>query len=157
MTFKPNYLTIPGITLTVSVLGNFFTSAGIESGWYDSIATPSWTPNGSVIGLVWTVIFILTTISALIIWNRYSDSKNFSYIIGLFIVNAFLNFTWSFLFFTVHFIGAAFIDAFLIAVSVAALIYLIWPRSKIAALLLAPYFLWVGFATYLNYIILVLN
>lgn len=157
MKFKPNYLTIPGITLTVAVLGNFFTSAGIKSGWYGSIVTPSWTPEGSLIGLVWTVIFILTTISALIVWNKHADYKDFSYIIGLLIINAFLNFSWSFLFFTSHFIGVAIIDAVLIATSVAALIYLIWPRSKIAATLLIPYFLWANFATYLNYAIWILN
>lgn len=157
MKLKPNYFTIPLITITTAWLGNIFTTAGIESGWYQRIAKPVWNPSGALIGRVWTVIFILATISALIVWNKTKKDQRFSKIIALFLINAFLNFSWSFLFFSSGLIGTAVIWAGLIALSVAVLMYLTYPRSKLASILLAPYLGWVCFATYLNFVIWQLN
>jgi len=157
MKLKPNYLVIPLLTLTVAWLGSIFTSIGIESGWYNAISRPAWTPDGFVIGTVWTIIFILATISALIVWNKFKRDQQFNYIIALFLINGFLNFSWSFLFFTAHLIGASVIWAGLIALSVLILMILIWPKSKLASLLLAPYLGWVIFATYLTRVIWKLN
>lgn len=157
MKLKPNYFVIPLLTLTVAWLGSIFTSIGIESGWYDIISRPAWTPDGSVIGAAWTIIFILATISALIVWNKFKTDQRFKYIIVLFLVNGFLNFSWSFLFFTAHLIGVAVIWSSLIALSVLILIILIWPKSKLASVLLTPYLGWVIFATYLNMMIWQLN
>ncbi|MFW6282568.1 MAG: TspO/MBR family protein [Minisyncoccales bacterium] len=153
---KINYLLIPIITVLVSYTGSIFTSMGISSGWYDLINKPTWTPPGSVIGIVWTIIFILSTISALIVWNKIERNKRFWRIILLFLINAALNVFWSFLFFAQNLIGLAVLEAALLAISVYILIYLIWPRSKLAAVLLIPYALWVSFATFLNYSIWVL-
>jgi len=94
---KPNYIIIPLITVFVSLLGGWLTSSGMS--WYKSINLPSWTPPGSIIGLVWTILFILATISALIVWNSLAGKNNFSLIIAIFILNSILNFGWSWLFF----------------------------------------------------------
>ena len=157
MKFKLNYITISLFVLMVSILGGQFTSVGIQSGWYDSLAKPAWTPDGAVIGIVWTIIFILTAMSALIVWNKTKRGKEFNKIIFLFLLNGFLNFSWSFLFFTAQYIGMAVMGAAFIGLSVLLLIIKIWPRSKLAASLLVPYLGWVTFATYLNYVIFQLN
>lgn len=154
---KPNYFVIPLITILVSYLGSIFTSKGINSGWYDLINKPSWTPPGSIIGLVWTIIFILATISALIVWNKLERDKRFWKIIYLFIINAGLNLFWSFLFFAQGLIGIAMIESAILGISVYLLVYFIWPKSKLAASLLIPYAAWVTFATFLNYSILILQ
>jgi translocator protein len=44
-----------------------------------------------------------------------------------------------------------------IAALVVALILLEWHRTRLAAVLLVPYFLWLCFATYLNATIWMLN
>ncbi len=152
---KLNYLIIPLITFLVSVTGSRLTSGGMD--WYKTIKLPAWTPPGSVIGFVWTTIFILSTISALIVWNKFSRNKRFAWIIGLFLINAGLNVLWSFLFFNQHLIGWSVIEAGLLGLSVIGLIILIGPISRLAAWLLAPYAAWVSFATYLTYIIWTLN
>ncbi len=155
---KPNYIIIPLITILTSVTGSFFTSQGMD--WYKTINLPAWTPEGSFIGGVWTTIFILTTISALIVWNKSSKTpfnKRLRRIIIIFIANAALNVFWSFLFFTSHLIGLAVLEAVLLDISVIILIILIWPISKLASILLLPYAGWVAFATYLTYVIWTLN
>lgn len=153
---KANYFAIPLITVLVSVLGSYFSNTGLRI-WYRTINLPSWTPPGSVIGAVWTTIFILSTVSALIVWNKTPHTGQFQLIIGVFLVNAILNVGWSYLFFSKHLIGSAVIEAAILGLSVLALIFLIWPLSHKASLLLTPYAFWVSFATYLTYSVWRLN
>lgn len=150
-----NYLVIPAVTIITAVTGSFITGSGMA--WYKIIKLPAWTPPGSVIGAVWTVIFILATISTLIVYNQLQPSKNLKLILAIFLVNAVLNVTWSLLFFGWHLIGPAVWEAGLLGLSVLALIVLIWPASILASLLLLPYFLWVCFATFLTYNVWLLN
>lgn len=152
---KPNYIIIPLITILVSVIGSFATSRGMD--WYRTINLPEITPPGQFIGTVWTILFILATISALIVWNTAERTGNFKLIIALFIANAILNVLWSYMFFGAHWIGPAVIEAGLLGLSVIMLIIFIWPVSKLAAGLLMPYAGWVAFATYLTYTIWQLN
>lgn len=153
---KLNYLVIPIITIIAAVLGGYFTALGMD-GWYDALNRPGWTPGGSVIGAVWTIIYILTTVSALIAWNKFKRDKKFQWIVGLFIVNAVLNAFWSLVFFTWHQIGLAIVEMILLEATVIALIVLCRPRSRWASALLWPYAAWVLFATYLAYSVWILN
>lgn len=157
--FKPNHILIPLFTFLVSYSGSMFTSSGME--WYATINKPTWTPDGSIIGLVWTAIFILATLSALRIWNkRYTKTERYNHILWimvLFIVNGILNIEWSFLFFYMHSTYFAAIEAGILGLSVLALMLVIWPVSKLGSLLLLPYFGWVSFATYLTYLIYTMN
>jgi len=152
---KPNYMLIPLVVVAVSVLGGLLTSKGMD--WYKTISLPSWTPPGSIIGTVWTIIFILSAISALIVWNKAPHGTRFKWVAAIFIVNAVLNVGWSLLFFNLHLLGASVLEAGILGVSVVALIILIWPYSRSAASLLIPYAAWVSFATYLTYAVWILN
>ncbi len=153
---KPNYVIIPLLVIIVSVVGSFFTSQGVND-WYQTLKLPSWTPSGEVIGLVWTVIFVLTAISALIFWNTSRKTSTFGIIVLIFLVNGFLNILWSYIFFDLNLILVAFFEAILLCLSTVALIILLWPVSKTASLLLFPYAAWVGFASYLTLTIWQLN
>ncbi|HPI78245.1 MAG TPA: tryptophan-rich sensory protein, partial [bacterium] len=64
---KLNQIVIIGVVLLLSFAGGQFTSSGMD--WYRTIQLPEWTPPGSVIGIVWTTIYILTAISAIIAWR----------------------------------------------------------------------------------------
>ena len=144
---KINYFFIPIITFLTGWIGGYFTELGMD--WYDKLAVPSWTPPGAVIGTVWTIIYILTTISALIAWNKFKRDKIFWWIVGLFAFNAALNAFWSYLWFASQLMGLAIIEMIVLEATVIALMVLIWPRSRWASLLLLPYAGWVLFATYL--------
>jgi translocator protein len=152
---KPNYIIIPAITVLVSRLGNWFTGQGQD--WYGTLTLPPWTPPGWFIGVMWTIIFALSTASALLVWNRAPRAERFRWAIIAFCVNAFLNVSWSYLFFYQQQIASAALDSLFLGISVAVLIVLIRPLHRVAAYLLLPYLIWVGFATYLNYRIMELN
>lgn len=154
---KRNYLIIPSVTILTALLGGWATSGGLE-GWYSGLRLPSWTPPGTTIGIVWTILYILATISALIIFNKRTEKKMRKKIImSFFAVNAMLNVTWSLLFFNLHLIDMAVYEAAMLGLSVVIISALCWRISPIASILLAPYAAWVGFATYLSYVISQLN
>lgn len=166
---KPNYIIIPLITVFVAVAGGYFTTLGME--WYDAtLIQPEITPPKWLFPIAWNLIFILTTISALIVWNKgkkietkflfikkEKKAKRYSLIIELFIANAILNIAWSLLFFTLKFITIALFEIILLETTLVLLITFIWKISKTASILLLPYAGWVLLATYLNYQIVILN
>lgn len=169
MQFKPNYIIIPLITIIVALVGSAFTTIGMP--WYDSVLIqPELTPPKWLFPVAWNTIFLLTTISALIVWNKGTAKKKFLFIlidkkpsekhwwiVTLFLMNALLNVLWSYLFFTQQMIGAAFIEMLILELTLVLLIWMIWDISKAASLLLLPYAGWVAFATYLTYQIWILN
>jgi tryptophan-rich sensory protein len=122
--------------------------------WYPSLTLPSFTPPGGTIGMVWTILYILATIACLIVFNTFKDK---SFLIKLFILNAFLNVSWSLLFFTFNLTWEAFLWAILLGVSVLTIILFSYKESKLVAFLMLPYLLWVSFASYLNFTIYMLN
>lgn len=153
--FKFNYLIISFIVFAVAWAGNILTQKGMD--WYKTIRLPDWTPDGSVIGFVWTGIFILSALSLIIVWNRKKRNGAFWWIILLFTINAGLNLFWSELFFAHQKVGLAVVEAVFLEITVLSLIGLNSRFAPVASLLLVPYALWVGFAMYLNYIIWMMN
>jgi len=146
------YIGIPLVMVGVSALGSSFTSTGLQ-GWYSSLSLPGFTPPGGVIGLVWTTIYILTAISAILFYREHKDNK----VTLALASNLLLNISWSYIFFTAHLVGLAVLWAGFLGLSVLALIVLMWKKARVSALLLVPYLAWVSFATYLNYVIYTLN
>ena len=152
---KLNYFLIPLAAIAVAVLGGMLTSGDMT--WYKTIKIPSWAPPGAVIGMVWTTIFTLTAIAALLVWNKMPHTGTFWWIAAIFVLNGILNVFWSYLFFNQHLLSVAGWEAALLDASVIALIILIWPVSRLAAVLLLPYAGWTAFATYLTFLISKLN
>jgi len=157
---RPNYIIFPLIALLVGALGSRWTSGGME--WYKRLNLPAIAPPGWFIGIVWTIIYVLSTASAIILWNLTSDKwaqwqGRYWLIWILFAANAFLNACWSWLFFARHLIGLAVAEMIVLEATVIALIFLSRKFSKIASNLLIPYAVWVVFATYLAYRIYILN
>lgn len=155
MKIKMHFVFIPLAVFAVAILGNWLTRGGMD--WYETISLPAFTPPGSIIGAVWTTIFVLTAISAIIFWGKASRGRRFSWTVVFFILNGLINIFWSFLFFNRHLLGAAVFEAGVLDLSVIALIILIWPVSRLASILLMPYVAWTTFATYLTYVVWSLN
>jgi len=153
--FKLNYLFIPLFVVITASAASYFADVG--RAWYKTINLPQWPPPNSIMVIAWVIIMVLTSLSVLIIWNRYSYQKNFTFIILLFVLNALLIVGWNILFFSQQQIGLAFFQAILLAANTVLLIVLIWRFCPLAACLLFPYSLWVGFAGILTFNIWMLN
>jgi len=75
----------------------------------------------------------------------------------IFSIQLVLNVLWSALFFGIKKPSFAFIEIILLEISILVTIALFYKISIIASYLLIPYFLWVGFASILNFSIWRLN
>ncbi len=87
-----SYFVIPIISLSIASINHFFTSYGMV--WYKTITLPSFTPPRWVIEIMWQLIYVLTTIAVVIVWNRFKRNIRFWLIMILFVINAFLNAYW---------------------------------------------------------------
>jgi tryptophan-rich sensory protein len=75
------------------------------------------------------------------------DSKN-KLLIILFVINLLLNISWTYFYFGQKDIMNAFIIILLILATSIIILY----KNKNNKLLYLPYIMWIGFATYLNYL-----
>lgn len=148
------YLPVPLFYLVVALVGSAFTSP--DSAWYRTLNKPSFTPPGSVIGVVWTVIYVLTATS-LVVFLKRAEGSGGGHILALYVINGILNALWSYIFFSKQMIGPAVVCSAVIATTVLLLIVVTWNRARPAALLLLPYLGWVSFATFLNWSIYRIN
>jgi tryptophan-rich sensory protein len=151
-----HYILVPLFYFAVAQVGSSFTLQGVSS-WYPSIITPSYTPPGAVIGAVWTIIYILSAVSLIVFANTAKGTRVLWITGGLYVLNGVVNALWSYLFFVRHMLFFSFLDALLIWLTVGLLIVNTWPYSRLSSMLLVPYFLWVSFASYLNFVIYRLN
>ena len=148
-----NYIVIPGIVFGIAYLGSLFTQSGIDNGWYSGIIKPGWIPSGSVIGIAWTVIYSLITVSLLTVWNGLPHNDQVKRLLRSFIINGILNLSWSYVFFVQNQLGIALAIAIFMWFSTVEIIYNSWPLKKLAAVLLIPYAAWLILASVMNYVI----
>ena len=151
-----SYILIPLITILVASIGSILTTRSVAT-WYRTIRKPSWTPPGAVIGAVWTVLYILAALSALLVWNLPDGTPVPLAVASLFVLNAVVNVGWSWVFFFRHRIGLAIWVCLFLDLTIVLLIWLIAPLSSLAAWFLVPYAAWVTFASYLNYRVWAMN
>jgi tryptophan-rich sensory protein len=159
-----NYILIPLLVIITGSAASYFAQTGkgwyntqTGKGWYNTLNLPNWTPANSTMAFVWAGIFLLGSISVLIIWNKYSRQRNFGVIMGLFILNAMINVGWNILFFGHQQLGLAFFQAILLLSNLMLLIVLIWKFCPPAASLLFPYSIWVLFSTILTLNVWLIN
>mgnify|MGYP002621484818 CR=1 FL=1 len=150
-----SYITIPLFVLAIALLGNTFTVPGLV--WFDSLVLPAYTPPSWVFGFAWSIIYILATIGAILLWKSTPRDPLWQHLGLLLVFNGFLNIFWTELFFYHHLILQSLIEMVALNLITLIIILLGWKRSRTASLLFVPYFLWVSFATYLTYGILMLN
>jgi tryptophan-rich sensory protein len=105
-------------------------------------------------GPVWTVLFLMMAIAAWLIWRKAGLT---SVPTRLFLLQLFLNVTWSGLFFRLHSPGAACVEIVLLWSVILVTMIVFWRVVPIAGWLLLPYLIWVGYAAALNFSIWRLN
>jgi tryptophan-rich sensory protein len=155
MLFSHKYLFLIGAWIIgTSVAGGLATEIGP---WYFSLKQPDWKPPDWAFGVIWTLIFIMSAFAWMIAFNSGATQSQKNKIIGLFLLNSFLNILWSILYFRLHRPDWSFVEAFFLWISVLAILMVMWPIRKTAALLMLPYLIWVGVAMRLNWETLVLN
>jgi translocator protein len=144
------------VCLAVGFLGSFFTRSSLDS-WYARIRKPSFNPPSWVFAPVWTVLYILMGVAAALVWDKGFHIPDVRLALFVFLVQLALNFLWSPVFFGKHSLIGGLIVITLLWLAILLTIVLFVGISKLAALLLLPYLVWVSFAVALNAAIVDLN
>ena len=120
--------------------------------WYLSLYKSAATPPGYVFGIVWSILYVML---ALVGWQLYWGGvpEKTGWLKFTFVVQLVLNWLWTPLFFHLHLSGAALIC--LLAIVLFTTCFLVSARQQFRTLfwLMLPYWLWVCFASYLNFVI----
>jgi benzodiazapine receptor len=143
------------VCLAVGSLGAVFTGASVRN-WYPMIQKPSWTPPPGVFGPVWTILYLMMAIAAWLVWRK-QGWNNGSGALALFAFQLVLNAAWSPLFFGLKSPLAGLLDIVPLWAAILATLIAFWKISPAAGALLLPYWVWVSFATALNFAIWKMN
>ena len=138
----------------VAVVGGLATDT--TSDWYRELDRPAWQPPGAVFGPVWTVLYVLIAVAATLSYRDVGGPRR-RIVLGLFAANLALNLAWTWIFFQGHAPVAAGVEIVFLLATIVALIRLVAPYNRTAALALAPYGAWVAFATALTWTIAARN
>jgi tryptophan-rich sensory protein len=143
------------ILLALTVGGLSALSTANNMNIYDKIVSPPLSPPGWLFPVVWTILFVLMGISAAMIFT--SDSAQKDDALFVYAVSLVLNFTWTIFFFNMQAFIVSFIILIALWLSIIITIIKYYKINKAAAWLQLPYLLWVTFAGYLNFAIILLN
>lgn len=139
------------------VIGSIFTVPNIPT-WYANLSKPEWSPPNWLFGPVWISLYALMGIAAWLVWRRRAEASTLArttlWLYGLQLV---ANVTWSWLFFGWRRPDWGLAVILVLTVLIAVTMYYFQRVDKRAAWLLAPYLLWVCFASFLNFAIWQLN
>lgn len=138
--------------LIISALPGVVGSQFQPGEWYAGIEKSPLTPPGWVFPVVWTSLYAMIGI-ALYVFLVHAPERARRPALVVFGIQLALNAAWSWLFFGLHTTGLALVEIVVLWLSIVATIVLFRRHSRGAALLLAPYAVWVGFASYLNFAI----
>lgn len=120
---------------------------------YQSLTTPPWAPPSWVFGPVWTVLYLTIAFAGWLAWRRAGWTTGLTW----YAVQLVLNAAWTPLFFGAGWYFVALLDIAALLLALSVTIALFWRVSRLAALLLVPYWAWVAFATALNAAVVRLN
>lgn len=144
-----------GWLLVASAAGAVGAVASVDAAsFYAQLNKPSWAPPGWVFGPVWSTLYALMGIAAWLVW-RSPGSKGVA--LGLFCVQFAVNALWSWMFFAWHQGALAAVEVLVLLVLIAATVVAFSRISRLSALLLVPYFLWVSFASVLTWVVWLSN
>jgi benzodiazapine receptor len=144
----PPWLALVGLILLCNAAGYLGTLVGNQD-YYQRLTLPTWAPPSWVFGPVWITLYALMGLATWLVWRTPSHAERRE-ALTWFGIQLALNAAWTPVFFGLERPGAAFALILTIPVTVTGMIISYARRSRLAAALLVPLWLWVGFAGLLN-------
>ena len=142
------------IPVLVGALAGFLTKNDTIE-FMETVNKPFFTPPGWIFPVVWTILYILMGVASYFIDISKNTDKDKALLI--YYVQLFFNFVWSFIFFTTKIYLFAFIWIVVLLLLILLTIIKFKRIDTRTVLLLAPYLVWVVFATVLNLSVYILN
>ena len=151
--------------LSIAVLAGFLAACFLAAAtgvffkpgeWYERLRKPAWRPPNWLFAPVWTVLYLMIAFAGWLVW-REAGIGGATTALVLYAFQLLLNAAWTPVFFGLHRPDLGFAVIVVLWLSIAATVVAFAQVSAIAALLMAPYLVWVAFASLLNFAIWRLN
>lgn len=139
----------------VSGVGGAVTATSVDT-WYQTLEKPAFNPPDWVFPVVWTILYLMMAIAGWRVWRRAPIEATWR-TLAVFALQLAFNLGWSLLFFGAQRIDLALVEIVILLLAIAATAALFWRIDRWAGALLAPYLVWVGYATVLNAALWLLN
>lgn len=153
------------LVAVIAVLGSLATIPNTD-GWYKTVEKVAWNPPNEVFGPAWSFLYLLIALAGWLVWRsgwREGERNAAQKALKIYAAQLVLNGIWTPVFFAAYpAIGEAawWVALAIIIALIATVVWLIgaaWKWSKMAAIILIPYLLWLTYASTLNAGIIVLN
>lgn len=142
------------IPIAVGGFSAFLTMKGMQE--YQLMQQPSLSPPPIVFAIVWPILYILMGVSSYLVYtSKTAGNKKTAY--SLYALQLAVNFFWSIIFFNLKMYGFSTIWILLLIALVIGMIINFLKFSSAGGYLQIPYLLWLCFATYLNFMVYMLN
>lgn len=144
------------LVLLLGFLSGRAVPSGDENQWYMALTKPELNPPGWVFPVVWSILYVMMGLAlALVLSARGARLRSLA--VALFMAQLVANLVWTPLFFGAHRISAALLLIIAILGLTILTTFVFAQVRRIAAWLLVPYMVWLGFAAVLNWRIGQLN
>lgn len=144
------------ITLAVGGLSALLTKGNMDV--YETINKPPLSPPGFLFPIVWGILYVIMGASLANILIKGREKGIYTVpCVKIYALQLAVNFFWSIIFFNMRAFLFSFVWLLLLWVLIIVMIDRFSKISKISAYVNIPYFLWVTFAAYLNFMIYRLN
>ena len=145
------------VVAVTAVLASLFNQVGMES-FYDSIQLSELNPPNYVFPLVWGILYvILIAVFYLILEHTKQKDKKIRPAIQLFLANMFLQVLWCYAFFYCGHFLAGLVIIVVLDIMTMIMMEVFYKLNRAAGLMLIPYLLWLLFASYSNWSVVMLN
>lgn len=125
--------------------------------WYRSLKKPDWAPPETLFGQVWSILYVIIIGVNIYVLTLVVSGK-IDWKVGLpFWINLVLNIIYTPIQFGLKNNYLALVDIVLVLATIVWAMIALWPTSKLASGLYAPYLIWVAIATVLQISITWLN
>lgn len=125
--------------------------------WYDALLKPSWTPPGSTIGLIWSILYPIIAASVIYVIYKYWKGELSRTVLVVFLLNLLFNLLFTPIQFGLKNLYLATADILLVLGTIIVGMILTWSNFRLLALAQLPYLIWVSTATILQLSITWLN
>lgn len=150
-----NFLYSLFLVFITAAFCSYFNSVAMN-GFYPQIKVSDFTPPDIYFSVVWCVLYILLVFAFYLVLNS-NKKQLIKPAATIFAFNMFLQVLWSFVFFYNAQFLAGFAVLVILDIITLIMVVMFYKIRKLAGILLIPYFLWLLFATFLNWAIVDLN
>ena len=118
--------------------------------WYNTLAKPSWTPDGGTIGLIWAILYPVIVVSFGYVFVQAVRGKIPRSVAVPFAINLVANLSFTPIQFGLRNLPLAAADILVVLGTIVWSMVAVWPHARWVAVAQVPYLVWVGIATVLQ-------